>query len=105
MYAHLQTHTLSFLVARLVLFFAFVLLLPPSIRAQVLENAEQANGLKPVTPERLAKGTAEYTDWLMYGGNYDNSRFSPLTDIDRQNVKKLSVAWVFQTLDVQVFLA
>ena len=33
----------------------------------------------------------------MYGGNYDNSRFSPLTDIDRQNVKKLSVAWVFQT--------
>ncbi len=97
MYTHFHTHTLSFLVSRLVLFFALGLPFLPSIDAQAQDNEEQANGLKPVTQERLAKGTAEYTDWLMYGGNYDNSRFSPLTDIDRQNVKKLSVAWVFQT--------
>ncbi len=92
-----QTHTCRLLVTRLVLLLAFVLFFPRSVCAQAQENGDQASALKPVTQERLVKGTAQYTDWLMYGGNYDNSRFSPLTDIDRQNVKKLSVAWVFQT--------
>ena len=60
-------------------------------------RSEADSALKPVTPQRLLSGTAESRDWLMYGGNYDNTRFSPLTDIDRSNVKKLSPAWVFQT--------
>jgi alcohol dehydrogenase (cytochrome c) len=33
----------------------------------------------------------------MYGGNYLNWRFSPLKDINRQNVKKIQAAWIFQT--------
>lgn len=61
------------------------------------DEAAMEKALNPVTQERLLEGTAQGTDWLMYGGNYDNSRFSPLADIDRHNVKKLSVAWVFQT--------
>jgi alcohol dehydrogenase (cytochrome c) len=53
--------------------------------------------LKPVTAERLLKGTSDPANWLQYGGNYEGWRFSPLTDVNRQNVKKLQVAWVFQT--------
>lgn len=76
-----------------------VCLLALSVRVGAEDNQQANNGRdpKPVSQERLLKGTAQYTDWLMYGGNYDNTRFSPLTDIDRQNVNKLSVAWVFQT--------
>jgi alcohol dehydrogenase (cytochrome c) len=53
--------------------------------------------LPPVTAERLLKGTDDPTAWLMYGGNYQSWRFSALPAINRRNVKKLQVAWIFQT--------
>ncbi len=61
------------------------------------QNGKQSFNLKLVTHERLLKGTADPSAWLMYGGNYQGWRFSPLKDINRQNVKKLSPAWIFQT--------
>lgn len=53
----------------------FVWLLPFTITvllgayAQAQENVRKASALEPVAHARLAKGTAEYSDWLMYGGN------------------------------------
>ncbi len=73
---------------------ALLLLLPVGAQAQ---NGKKERILPPVTAERLLKGTNETTSWLMYGGNYENWRFSPLTDVDRKNVKKLQVEWIFQT--------
>ena len=73
---------------------ALLLLLPVGARAQ---NGKKERSLKPVTAERLLKGTDETSSWLMYGGNYENWRFSPLKDVDRKNVKNLQVAWIFQT--------
>lgn len=73
---------------------ALLLLLPVGAQAQ---NGKKERTLPPVTAERLLKGTNETTSWLMYGGNYENWRFSPLTDVDRKNVKNLQVAWIFQT--------
>ena len=58
---------------------------------------EKKFDLKPVTAERLLKGTSDTANWLQYGGNYEGWRFSPLSDVNRQNVKNLQVAWVFQT--------
>ena len=58
---------------------------------------EGARVLPPVTAERLAQGTSEGAGWYMYGGNFENWRYSPLTDIDRENVKRLAPAWLFQT--------
>lgn len=78
-------------------FLVCLLALAVRVGAEDNQQANKGRDPKPVSQERLLKGTAQYTDWLMYGGNYDNTRFSPLTDIDRQNVNKLSVAWVFQT--------
>jgi hypothetical protein len=34
--------------------------------------------------------------WMMYGGDAANTRFSPLSQINRSNVAKLKVAWVAQ---------
>lgn len=36
-------------------------------------------------------------DWPIYGGTPDNNHFSPLTQINRKNVKRLRVAWRFDT--------
>ncbi len=80
------------LTAALVLSIIF----PLSVQAANKKNGSSAN-LKPVTQERLLKGTDDTANWLMYGGNYLNWRFSPLKDVNRQNVKKLQVAWIFQT--------
>lgn len=61
------------------------------------QNGKKTYDLKPVTRERLLKGPDDPSAWLMYGGNYQSWRFSPLKDINRQNVKKLAPAWIFQT--------
>ena len=50
-------------------------------------DESQVTGLPSVTHERLLQGTSNTADWLMYGGNYESWRFSPLTEIDRHNVK------------------
>ena len=50
-----------------------------------------------VTPERLANAPAEPQQWMMYSGAYDGSRFSPLDQINKTNVQRLSLQWVFQT--------
>lgn len=36
-------------------------------------------------------------DWPTYGGNNAGSRYSPLTQINTQNVNKLQLAWTFDT--------
>ncbi|MGE0822865.1 MAG: pyrroloquinoline quinone-dependent dehydrogenase [Candidatus Binatia bacterium] len=75
---------------------ALTLLLSLAAQAQNTDKTKDWP-LKPVTTERLLKGTEETSSWLMYGGNYQNWRFSPLKDVTRENVKKLQVAWMFQT--------
>ncbi|WP_460915320.1 outer membrane protein assembly factor BamB family protein [Spirosoma areae] len=37
------------------------------------------------------------TDWPTYGGNKAGNRYSPLTQVNRQNVKDLQLAWTFDT--------
>ena len=44
-----------------------------------------------------SKGKHADRDWPIYGGTSDNNRFSPLTQINRENVKHLQVAWTFDT--------
>jgi len=36
-------------------------------------------------------------DWAIYGGTSNNNRYSPLTQINRKNVKNLHIAWTFDT--------
>jgi quinoprotein glucose dehydrogenase len=45
-----------------------------------------------------SQNTAKLTrDWAVYGGSPQNTHYSPLTQIDRENVKRLEVAWTFDS--------
>mgnify|MGYP006085351529 FL=1 len=52
---------------------------------------------EPVSTEDLLQGTDKTDGWLMYGGNYNNWRYSPLDGINKENVNKLTPVWMFQT--------
>jgi quinoprotein glucose dehydrogenase len=41
----------------------------------------------------------DYTDWSHYGGPEDGSRYSALTQINKENVSQLQVAWTYHTGD------
>src|SRR5262245_36157426 len=73
---------------------ALFMILPVNVDAQ---NGKKTYDLKPVTQYRLLRGPEDTSSWLMYGGNYQSWRYSPLKDVNRQNVKKLTPAWIFQT--------
>jgi alcohol dehydrogenase (cytochrome c) len=47
----------------------------------------------PVTPELLAKSPSDPSQWLHYGGGYRNFRYSPVTTLTPESVKRLHVAW------------
>lgn len=47
----------------------------------------------------LSSRAPEDHDWPITGGDAGNSRYSPLTAINRENVAKLEVAWVYHTGD------
>jgi len=55
------------------------------------------NAQAPVTYERLSNAAKEPQNYLMYGGDYFSSRFSPLTQITPANAKNLSLSWVYQS--------
>ena len=50
-----------------------------------------------VTPERLANAAREPQQWLTYSGQYNGSRYSPLDQVNKTNVNRLNLQWVFQT--------
>jgi quinoprotein glucose dehydrogenase len=41
----------------------------------------------------------DYTDWSHYGGPEDGSRYSALSQITKENVSQLEVAWTYHTED------
>jgi alcohol dehydrogenase (cytochrome c) len=57
--------------------------------------AAQVRNFVPVTDAMLANPGPD--DWLMYSRTYDAQRFSPLNQINRQNVGQLKTAWTKAT--------
>jgi alcohol dehydrogenase (cytochrome c) len=51
----------------------------------------QVQNFKPVTAEMLVNPSPN--DWLMYSRTYDAQRYSPLSQINKQNVNQLRLAW------------
>jgi len=50
-----------------------------------------------VSSESLLAAHRDTDNWLMYGHDYANLRFSPLDQINRENVKNVVPVWSFQT--------
>lgn len=44
-----------------------------------------------------ASGQRRDHDWPIYGGTTDNNHYSPLSQINRKNVKQLQISWSFDT--------
>jgi len=75
---------------------ARVALLLPLVGAVTLLAQQGAPGL--ITNQDILDGLKEDgRNWLTFGGNYANHRFSPLTQITPDNVAKLQPQWTFQT--------
>jgi alcohol dehydrogenase (cytochrome c) len=49
-----------------------------------------------VTYERILDARSEPENWLTYYGAYDGQRYSPLDQINTENVKSIGPAWIFQ---------
>jgi alcohol dehydrogenase (cytochrome c) len=49
-----------------------------------------------VTYERILDARSEPQNWLTYYGAYNGQRYSPLDQINTENVKRIGPAWVFQ---------
>ena len=49
-----------------------------------------------VNYERILNAREEPQNWLTYYGAYDGQRYSPLDQINTENVKRLGPAWIFQ---------
>src|ERR671922_2272327 len=67
-------------------------------------NAATLSGIKGSAPavtggvsyERILNARSEPQNWLTYYGAYDAQRYSPLDQINTDNVSTLKPAWVFQ---------
>ena len=51
----------------------------------------QVENFAPVTQEMLENPSPN--DWLMFNRTYDAQRFSPLNQINKQNVDRLRMVW------------
>ena len=59
-----------------------------------------ASALAPpvsVTVRQLEEAEADESNWLLYGRDYANQRFSPLSQVNKSNVERLAPVWSFQT--------
>jgi alcohol dehydrogenase (cytochrome c) len=49
-----------------------------------------------VSFERIANANKEPGSWLTYSGNYHGTRYSGLSQINKDNVEKLAPVWIYQ---------
>lgn len=73
---------------------AMIAFAPAAFAQSVLDN------YKPVTAEDLA--TPAKGDWLMWRGDYQNTGFSYLDQINKETVKDLELAWAWPMADVGI---
>lgn len=60
-------------------------------------RAQSIPGALPESAKALSQG-----EWPAYAGTYAASRYSPLTQIDRNNAKNLRVAWRWKSPDMAI---
>jgi alcohol dehydrogenase (cytochrome c) len=76
------------------------LLTGPVSAQETKQEAKPASGqaiVAPVTQQQLNAADKNVNNFLLTNGNYAQTRFHPAQQIDRDNVKNLHVAWIFQT--------
>jgi alcohol dehydrogenase (cytochrome c) len=69
-----------------------------TVRILILLPLLAAASSTNVTYDRLLHADREPQNWLSYSGNYAGQRYSPLTEINRSNVKTLQLKWSYHPL-------
>ncbi len=82
----------GFVVAALVAVAASVVLLRPRPPA-----ASGGASIRPVSDARLLEPDSSPGEWLTHGRDYANHRFSPLTQLSRDNVAGLARVWHYES--------
>ena len=76
------------MIARSMLIGAALALLPVTLHAQTIPGA------LPESAKAMSQG-----EWPAYGGTYAATRYSPLTQINRDNARNLHVVWRWKSPD------
>ena len=63
------------------------------VSAQGLDSAESKLYPNYVTDDMLLNADKDASNWLLYGRDYQTTRYSPLREVNRDNVKKLRAVW------------
>ncbi|MGI9345136.1 MAG: PQQ-dependent dehydrogenase, methanol/ethanol family [Gammaproteobacteria bacterium] len=61
------------------------------------EHDSAFESIATLDEERIVSADAEPENWLSHGRTYDEQRFSPLAQVNRDTVQDLSLAWYFDT--------
>ena len=69
----------------------------PCVATPATLHAQSIPGALPKSAKALSQG-----EWPAYAGTYAASRYSPLTQIDRDNAKNLRVAWRWKSPDMAI---
>jgi alcohol dehydrogenase (cytochrome c) len=73
----------------------------PAPRAQASDKPQaaekKAGPVGAVAEDHLLHAADNNANWLMYGRTYDAHRYSPLKQINKENVARLIPQWTFQT--------
>ncbi len=56
-------------------------------------NPSPVNTIGMIDDERIKNAESEPGNWLAYGRTYEEQRFSPLKQINKENVSQLDLAW------------
>ena len=70
-----------------------VILACTALSSHVMSDTDNAVG--NVTHARLLQAQSDTNDWLTGGRDYRQSYYSPLTDINKRNVRQLGFAWEY----------
>jgi alcohol dehydrogenase (cytochrome c) len=68
------------------------------VRVLMLFTLLAAAAPADVTYDRLLRADREPQNWLSYSGNYAGHRYSPLSQINRSNIKYLQLKWSYHPL-------
>ena len=63
------------------------------VSAQGIDSLESKLYPNYVTDDMLLNADKDASNWLLYGRDYHTTRYSPLKQINKDNVKKLHPVW------------
>jgi len=70
-------------------------ILLPACESEVVEESAQTSTGSQVTEARLLSADSDTANWMTHGRTYDEQRFSPLNEVNSENVAELGLDWYF----------